>query len=692
MAKAESPKVKAALSALDAAVVRARFARPGCRMPYYRLVPKNAYANVLFRKQIIQRGYDDPGFALAVHDMCSRDILFWINTFGWTFDPRPVRGTEMPFGECRSIPFITWKIQDAYILELQASVGNNDFLNEKSRCVGASWGGLYVLHWFWHFTQMARFGLASRNDEYVDALGNPKSLFWKLDFIDRMMPEWMLPRGRVDDLDYRGRKLGHLENLKNGSVHNGEAATENLFAGDRLTAAFMDEFSRFPVRLAFQALTATRDATPCRIFNGTSTGPGCAYHHVVTRTNCKRMRIHWSSCPLHRRGLYQKGNNRELRIVDTKYWIERCRRKGIVATPDTINDLAPETYDFDNQPFVDDDDFKYRSPWFDKELGRCANKSEALQELEIRYDAAKAPYFDPVELEWHRKEYALKNPVIVRGELDHTSTGQASEFLVRKNGAWRLWFPLAANSRPPNHTDYVIGADVASGTKRGEDQRGYSNSVLSVASRSGRRLVAQYATSGMRPDLFAELAIAACHFFRGPNGPARLIWEANGPAGGTFRDRVRDLRYFNVYVRQNLTKLARKSMREMGWWSDDHTKPILLGQFRRSIARGGDFICPSLETLDECEQYIHGGGGSIEHMGATHEIDESQARENHGDRVIATALCIWELNSQKIDAGSREVSPNTMESRDREAEEAATIGAAGQLWNYEEHGREPALW
>ncbi len=52
----------------------------------------------------------------------------------------------------------------------------------------------------------------------------------------------------------------------------------------------------------------------------------------------------------------------------------------------------------------------------------------------------------------------------------------------------------------------------------------------------------------------------------------------------------------------------------------------------------GRFIVRSDETLQEAQCYIHTPQGP-EHSGSLAEQDPSGAKANHGDRVIASALC-----------------------------------------------------
>ena len=115
--------------------------------------------------------------------MCKQDILFYINTFGYIFEPR----------DAKRLPFITYMFQDPCLLELRDAVGEHDIVVEKSRDMGASWMCVYVLEWFWHFYKDETFLFLSRKEELVDKKGDPKELFSKLDFIHKMQPPWLRP-------------------------------------------------------------------------------------------------------------------------------------------------------------------------------------------------------------------------------------------------------------------------------------------------------------------------------------------------------------------------------------------------------------------------------------------------------------------------------------------------------------------
>ncbi len=106
--------------------------------PYIHLVPKDPAKNREFRKDIVRLGMASRSNARDIWRMCARDLLFTVNAFGWTFDPRkPVS----------ALPFVTWKYQDEGFEQLLKALGKHDLLSEKSRDMGLSWMMLTV---FWN--------------------------------------------------------------------------------------------------------------------------------------------------------------------------------------------------------------------------------------------------------------------------------------------------------------------------------------------------------------------------------------------------------------------------------------------------------------------------------------------------------------------------------------------------------------
>jgi len=106
------------------------------------MVPKDLAANLEFRRKLIQAGNSDPKIANDLWRLCEAEILFYINAFVWTYDPRKPEAL---------VPFITYDYQDDGILEIQEAIGRHDLLAEKSRDMGASWMFLVTLMHEWQF-------------------------------------------------------------------------------------------------------------------------------------------------------------------------------------------------------------------------------------------------------------------------------------------------------------------------------------------------------------------------------------------------------------------------------------------------------------------------------------------------------------------------------------------------------------
>ena len=78
--------------------------------PFYDMVPKAFGDNLDFREWLIKKGFESAEFAREQRIMCGRDILYWINAYVWTSDPRDERPPERPF--------ITFPKQDKFCLAL----------------------------------------------------------------------------------------------------------------------------------------------------------------------------------------------------------------------------------------------------------------------------------------------------------------------------------------------------------------------------------------------------------------------------------------------------------------------------------------------------------------------------------------------------------------------------------------------
>jgi hypothetical protein len=545
--------------------------------PYYPLVPKDPVGNLEFREECVRLG-QDPKHAARLVYMCSEDILFYINVFCWTFDPR-VQG-------CPVVPFNTYGFQDETLLELVDAVQSGDDVGiRKSRDMGVSWLICTTFEWFQHFRKDLVFYLVSRKEDLVDKPGDMGALFQKIDFIHKYQPAWLLPR-------YERKKL-HLANLDNGSCIEGDSTGGDSLRGVRATAVLLDEFAA--VENGYDMLAATRDVTKCRIFNSSVQTAVDAFYEITEKTK-RKIRLHWTRHPL---------KNKDVK------------------------------YDGQGKPYND---------WYLAELARCIDPREAARELDMDPLASDSVFFLPALLDKVRSEDI--RPAFLVGELLHNDAGVPDKFVEDPNGRLKLWLKLDANEKPPVDVHYGAGVDVATGS-RDMDGQGYSNSVIVIVNGTTGEKVGEFATSGIEPQDLARYAVALCRWFGGLDGSgAHLLWEVNGP-GGLFTNVVMDLGYRNVWFRRDESTTKYSMSYKMGWCSTRATKRTLLDGFKASLA-GQTYVERSIEALNEYRMYVYLANGGVAHRRSESTDDPTGARENHGDRLIASALASKAAGERKV--------------------------------------------
>tara|TARA_Y100000310_G_scaffold88483_2_gene85467 strand:- start:29 stop:1498 length:1470 start_codon:yes stop_codon:yes gene_type:complete len=397
---------------------------------------------------------------------------------------------------------------------------------------------------------------------------------------------------------FKRQKL-KLINLQNDSKIEGESTTDNIGRGGRRTAMLVDEYAAFD-QGGWDVLGATADTTNCRIFNSTPNGTANAFY-AQRQKGTARLRFHWPDHPEKSDGLY---------------------------------------HDEDGLP---------RSPWYDGECMRRAHPVEIATQLDIDYQGSAYPFFNPKELENLKKLYCREPDHVGTLYIDGDYEPNFSEDDV---GPLRVWTPLT-DRFPRSDRDYVVGADISMGT-------GASESALSVVDRLSGEKVAELATNRLTPNRFAELAVALCRMFLGPGGrPAFLIWEATGP-GRTFgRTLMEDCRFGNIYYSTNDTSLSKRQSDRPGWFSTSEGKKDLLSNYRELLMTGG-IINPSDKALTQASEFVYLPNGRIEHGGSVLTIDPSDKGDNHGDVVIADALCAKIFRERKQSKPEMQAGPPVM--------------------------------
>jgi phage terminase large subunit len=195
-----------------------------------------------------------------VKALCARDIVYFVNEFCWTYDPR-----EKP----SMLPFVLFDKQADFLRWLQErEESDEDGIAEKCRDVGFTWlCCAYAVHG-WLFREGFRCGFGSRKLELVDELGNPACIFEKMRLIIGNLPKWMLPR------EY---SLGYCKilNQDNGASISGEGG-DNIGRGDRTSMYFVDEAAFLERSQKIDA--ALSQTSRCKIWVSTPNGMGNAFY------------------------------------------------------------------------------------------------------------------------------------------------------------------------------------------------------------------------------------------------------------------------------------------------------------------------------------------------------------------------------------------------------------------------------
>jgi len=223
----------------------------------------------------------------------------FITDWGMTFDPR-----NAEIGLPTIIPFVLFDRQIEFIDWVVARWrGREDGLAEKSRDMGVSWLCVAIAAWMWLFYPGTVIGFGSRKEEYVDKLGDPKSLFWKVrQFIDLLPIEF-----RPKDYNERTHAL-HMRiiNPETGSAIVGEAG-DNIGRGNRTSIYFKDESAFYERADAIDA--ALSQTSNCKIDVSTPNGNGNAFYRKRHGGKHKVFSFRWTQDPRKGREWYEKQKN-----------------------------------------------------------------------------------------------------------------------------------------------------------------------------------------------------------------------------------------------------------------------------------------------------------------------------------------------------------------------------------------------
>lgn len=588
---------------------------------------KNPVMNMQFRKLCVGLGYESQENAHELWMLCSRDPLFFLNTFAYLLETREKQEWTLTdrYGTSKVIPLITRGYQDDLLLRTIKHLGRNDIVIPKSRETGISWmiGGALAA-WEWIFHDQTHIGFVSKDLLSANNPDDPDALFSKFEFLIKHLPFWMMSPSDYE----RNISKNTFKNLKNNSSLTAYPAKADIGRGGRKSWLLLDEFHFFEQGEDQAALDSTVHVTPCRIFVSTANrdrGMAGAFYDVVcdTHKNGVMIVIDWKDDPDKRRGLYHAelipgSETYKLVIDDTEFWDQYVREDGKYTHP---------LHKDQEYPFILDE--RVRSLYYDHVWNRPGSTPQSVAaELDRNFGGATAQIFNPQLLQ---RTIESAKPVLSGGDIIRNPDKPTDWMWMQlaMGGQTSLWVQLDDGAPPKG--EYIFGADISAGT--GGEWSSYS--ALEGLNKVTGEQVFAWRANKLDPIQFAELTFWVLNWFHG----AYIVPECNGPLGQLFINKLcRDLKYGNVYRRIKQGVAYREATERIGYLNSDRGIELLKNM--ESQIRKGRVKPYSVIALNECGRYFL-KGGKLVHSAAETTEDGAGMGLAHGDAAIALGCAVF---------------------------------------------------
>jgi phage terminase large subunit len=254
--------------------------------------------DAVYRQRIerLERIREQPELVPRLWDYYAGNPADFISDWGTTFDPRLAeRGLRTV------VPFVLFPKQREFIDWIHTRwKSREDGVVEKSRDAGVSWLTVAYSAWMMIFLEGTVVGFGSRKESYVDQIGNPASLFWKVREFINLLPREFQPRG-WDPAKHA--PFMKIQNAGNGSFITGEAG-DNIGRGNRTSIYFIDEaaFLEHPD----QADAALSQTSNCRIYVSTPNGTGNPFYRKAHDGKTKKFIFDWRDDPRKDEAWYER--------------------------------------------------------------------------------------------------------------------------------------------------------------------------------------------------------------------------------------------------------------------------------------------------------------------------------------------------------------------------------------------------
>jgi hypothetical protein len=174
----------------------------------------------------------------------------------------------------------------------------------------------------------------------------------------------------------------------------------------------------------------------------------------------------------------------------------------------------------------------------------------------------------------------------------------------------------------PDHT-YVIGADVGEGLAHGD-----ASAACVIDRESGEQVAELHGR--VSPERFARLLDALGRHYH----QAELAVERNNHGHSVLNTLFHATSYPDLYYHTDYDQ-AGQHRRELGWPTDQKTKPIMVDDFTAAVA-GGHLLIHSSGLVDECFSFVVTDTGSQEAQPGKHD-----------DRVVAAGIA-WQVRKRPV--------------------------------------------
>lgn len=549
-------------------------------------VPRDLDQNLQFRANLLIKAEKDPSLQAQLKALCKQDFEFFVDCFVFTYDPR------LTFFERSAIPLILFDAQREFTQSvIDAIMSKDDITLEKSRDEGATWMILVVFYWFWLFREGSDFLMGSMNIDSVHIKGKMSTLFPKLFFISKHLPNWLLPKGYNSHQHENYCRLENPELLNSISGESGES----FATSGRYTAIFMDELAKWDARLSEISYEASHQATKCRIAISTPFGQYGVYYRLIantTETSTRKARIHWSDDPRKTKDLiYIKATNTDYATNPAK-------------NPELFKDFKGETSPTPTRGYIP------TSTWYREECKRFMGDPEKgdngiKQELDIEYLGTGLTYFDQNLVEQKLKEC---KPPLYKGELERIEKGDVDngaswvrnfgkskinvEFVENSNG--RLWIWELPKSKDQVYTyQYSASCDPAKGLNGVNDR-----TSISIVDRETKRTVCRWYG---QTQFVEEICINLNEFYHGA-----MMWNVDATGNSTVAINL-DAYGLNLVVQVKETQVKKNVSPTIGFNFAGSAKPLLFQRFRRELKDDG-FIDLDSRLFMQMKTFINDNG------------------------------------------------------------------------------------